>query len=35
MQQALTTAYYSQAVGQMEIMNQTLEISLSTNAGPN
>ena len=35
MKSALTTAYHPQADGQMEVMNQTLEISLRAYIGPN
>ena len=35
MKRALTTAYHPQADGQMEIMNQTLEISSPAYVGPN
>ena len=35
MKRALTTAYHPQDDGQMEIMNQTLEISLRAYIGPN
>ena len=35
MKRALTTAYHPQADGQMEIMNQTLEIFLRAYVGPN
>ena len=35
MKRALTTAYHPQANGQMEIINQTLEISLRAYKGPN
>ena len=35
MKRPLTTAYHPQADGQMEIMNQTLEISLRAYVGPN
>ena len=34
MKRALTTVYHPQADGQMEIMNQTLEISLRAYVGP-
>jgi hypothetical protein len=34
MKRALTIAYHPQANGQIEIMNQTLEISLHAYVGP-